>query len=302
MDGIVIVNKPENITSYDVIRRLKRIFNTKKIGHGGTLDPFATGVLVIAVNQGTKIIQYFLNSDKEYIAKLKMGEMTDTQDLTGKIVKKEDKAAIDKDRFIEVIQSFLGEQYQLPPMYSAKKKDGVKLYKLARKGMDIQRDKVKININKISLLEYSYPYAVIKVSCSRGTYIRALVNDIGLALGTYAHLVALQRTKSAAFDIKKASEIEELDKAEKDGRLSDYVISMNDALDFLPSVTVKSSAVKKVRNGVHINDEDIKGKNVEKGTIKILSEKGELLAIADYFKGDDKRPEGGYKYKRVFNQ
>jgi tRNA pseudouridine55 synthase len=304
MDGIVVVNKPANITSYDVVRRLKRIFNTKKIGHGGTLDPFATGVLVIAVNQGTKIIHYFINSDKEYIAKLKMGEMTDTHDLTGKVVKQEDKITVSQDRFILVMQSFLGDQDQLPPMYSAKKKDGVKLYEMARKGIEIQRDKAKINIKEIRLLEYSYPFAVIKVSCSKGTYIRALVNDMGLSLGTYAHLVALQRTISGPFDIKRASEIDELAKAKKEGRLSDYVISMNDALNFLPSVTIKNSAQIKVKNGVHINDEDLKptDKNIKKGIIKIVSEKGELLAIADYFKGNDKQEKGEYKYKRVFNQ
>jgi tRNA pseudouridine55 synthase len=306
MDGIVVVNKPADITSYDVIRRLKKVFDTKKIGHGGSLDPFATGVLVIAVNEATKIIRYFLDSDKEYIAKLKMGEMTDTHDLTGKVIKRKEGLAISRESFTSVLKEFIGGYRQLPPMYSAKKAGGVKLYKMARKGIEIERKRVSIHIEDIRLLEYSYPFAVVKVNCSKGTYIRVLANDIGLSLGTYAHLVELKRTASGPFDIKRAAEIDELALAKEEGRLDDYVIGLNDALGFMPAATVKDSAVKKVRHGISLKAGDLKsepdytGRELKDGHIKLVSENGALLAIADYPKDGDDRSKGEYKYKRVF--
>ncbi|MFC1855111.1 tRNA pseudouridine(55) synthase TruB [Thermodesulfobacteriota bacterium] len=302
MDGIVLLNKPAGITSYDVIRRLKKIFNTKKIGHGGTLDPFADGLLVIAINQGTKIISYFLDSDKGYIAKLKLGEKTDSYDLTGEIIESNKDFSLTKEAFIETLNEFKGKTLQTPPMHSAKKVNGQRLYKLARKGIEIERGKVEINITELDLVEYSLPYVTIKVACKKGTYIRSLANDIGDKLGSYAHLVELTRTKSGHFSIDDAYTLDELEAEKEDGKLSECLTSLNDALSFMPSVTVHSDSEKKVLHGVTLCDEDIKEKSVEDDiTIKLLSENGALLALAQYHKKKETDEDAStYKYKRVF--
>ncbi len=299
MDGIVIVNKPVGITSYDVIRKLKRVFNTKKIGHGGTLDPFATGVLIIAVNQGTKITRFFLNDDKAYIAKLKLGEMTDSFDLTGQIINQNSDKNVEKNELEGVVHGFLGKQEQIPPMHSAKKVGGVKLYKMARAGIEIERKPATVNITDIRLTEFSYPFAVVSVECSKGTYIRALANDIGLKLGSYAHLVELTRTKSGYFTLDKACTIEELEEAKESGNLADMMLSLNDALDFMPAVTVRENAVMKVRNGVKLSEDDIASSDPAawegSRAVKIISEDSILLAIAE--SGANKT----LKYLRGFN-
>ena len=291
MDGILIVNKPEGISSYGVIRRLKWIFDTKKIGHGGTLDPFASGVLVIAVNDGTKIIQYSLDSDKGYVAKLKLGEMTDSYDRTGKVVKSsEPPVSVTEDEFVHALNRFSGEIDQIPPMFSAKKVNGVKLYNMAREGLEVERKSVKIRIDEIALIDYSYPYATIKVTCSKGTYIRSLANDIGIALGTYAHLVELHRTKSGQYSIDDACTLEELESAKEAGTLKDRLISLNDALPFIPSSVVSDDAEKNIRHGVRITDDDIvlsgddpenTKMDVKPGILRLVSKAGRLLALAE---------------------
>jgi tRNA pseudouridine55 synthase len=302
MDGIIVVEKPVDMTSYDVIRRLKKIFDTKKIGHAGTLDPFASGVLIVALNQATKTIRYFAEGDKEYTATLKFGEMTDTYDLTGTVINTDDKK-VAEDKLLEVLKTFKGTQLQTPPMFSAKKINGVALYKMARKGLEVERKKATINISRIKLVSFSFPFATIKVRCSKGTYIRSLANDIGIKLGTYAHLTGLKRTKSYPFDLKSACGLDELTLSKEEGRLKDKVIGMNEALSFLPEVVVKDDALKKVSHGIYLQDDDVivgEGEDVlrakdESTVLRIVSKEGGLIAVASYLK-DEKE----YKYSRVF--
>ena len=308
MNGIVIIDKPVDMTSYDVIRSLKRIFDTKKIGHGGTLDPFASGLLVIAINDATKIIRYFLDGDKEYTAKLKFGEMTDSYDRMGKVISTSDAPAVSEDTLRGALNGFRGETMQTPPMFSAKKRDGVKLYELARQGIEVDRVPVKVVIKELELVDYSFPYAEIRVLCSKGTYIRSLANDIGIALGTYAHLTELRRTKSSQFDIGRAYRLDDLLAAKDDGRLNECMINMNDALSFIPAVTVDDDVKQKIRHGVQLSDEDVKRESGDKATVgmgggllKVIADDGELIALIRYADEDIIGEEARkYKYERVF--
>ncbi len=204
-NGFLLVDKPSGPTSHDVVDMTRRALRTRKVGHAGTLDPFASGLLLIAVGRMTKEISKFVGLDKEYLAKLKLGAKSDTMDRTGKIEQKEC-AAVSEEAFAAVLERFRGEIDQLPPMYSAKKIGGRKLYELAREGKEIERKPVRVTIHTLELLSYSWPYAELRVRVSSGTYIRALADDIGTALGCGAYLEELRRTKIGAFDVKDAAD------------------------------------------------------------------------------------------------
>ncbi len=211
--GFIIINKPKGITSHDVIKRLRGITNIKKIGHAGTLDPLATGVLVCAIGrEATKNISKFVKSDKEYIAKIKLGERSDTYDAEGKIEKVsfDEKPALSKIR--KVLKKFTGEIKQTPPVYSAKKIKGKKAYEFARGGEEIKLKPVRVKINKIDILEYKWPYLKIKTKVSSGTYIRSLANDVGRALGAGGYLADLKRTIVENFSIDDAIRLDSLNK------------------------------------------------------------------------------------------
>ncbi len=211
MTGFIIINKPEDWTSHDVVAKLRKITGIKKIGHAGTLDPFATGVLIVGVGRGaTKQLDKFLKQDKEYIATLHLGATSDTFDKTGEIRKRGDATVPSLKEIKQTLKIFKGKQKQLPPMYSAKKIGGKKLYELARAGKEVKRKKQKINIYKIKLLEYSWPILKIKVKCSSGTYIRTLGNDIGEKLDVGAYLDELQRTKIGKIKLKRVIDLEDI--------------------------------------------------------------------------------------------
>ena len=214
--GVVLIDKPSGITSFRVVSTIKRLFGTKKVGHAGTLDPMATGLLPILLNKATKIQDFLQNADKEYLAEFKLGIITDTEDITGKVVKTFSDFNISKEYLSEVLANFKGEILQTPPMYSAISKDGVRLYKLARKGLEIEREKRKVIINKLDLLDFSKAKSLVRilVNCSKGTYIRTLCADIGNTLGCGATLTSLRRTKTHSFCVEdsiKLCDIESLD-------------------------------------------------------------------------------------------
>jgi len=211
--GFLLVKKPKNITSHDVVDRLRKISGIKKIGHSGTLDPFATGLLILGIGKGaTKKLSRFLKADKEYIGLLKLGAVSDTFDKTGKILEKEKIKKPTKDEVKKVLESFLGEINQTPPLFSAQKIKGKPLYRLARKGIKIKPRAKKVKVNKIEILNYSFPYLKIKVKCSSGTYIRSLANDIGKTLGCGAYLEELKRTKIGSYSLEKAVELSKINK------------------------------------------------------------------------------------------
>ena len=211
--GFLLVKKPKNITSHDVVDRLRKISGIKKVGHSGTLDPFATGLLILGIGKrATKKLSRFLKADKEYIGLLKLGAVSDTFDDTGKILKKEKNKEPTKDEVKKALKSFLGEINQTPPLFSAQKIKGKPLYRLARKGIKIKPRAKKAKINKIEILNYSFPYLKIKVKCSSGTYIRSLANDIGKTIGCGAYLEELKRTKIGLYSLEKAVELSKINK------------------------------------------------------------------------------------------
>jgi len=208
-EGLLVINKPSGPTSHDIIDYLRKLTGIKKIGHAGTLDPFASGVLIVAIGRKyTKQISKFVKLDKKYIAKLHLGAESDTYDREGKIALVKNSIKPDIKKIKSVLKEFLGKQEQIPPMFSAKKYKGKKLYELARQGIEIKRKPVKINIYDLKLLDYSWPFLTIKVHCSSGTYIRSLAYDIGKKLGCGAYLEELERIAVGNFTIKKAIKID----------------------------------------------------------------------------------------------
>jgi tRNA pseudouridine(55) synthase len=210
---IININKPAGWTSFDVVKKVRGIIKEKKVGHAGTLDPFAEGVLVLGTGPDTKKLTDITTASKIYRAELTLGKATDTQDRDGKISAEAPVPELTRKIIDAVLASFVGTQEQIPPMYSAKKVNGQRLYKLARKNKTVERDPVTITIDQISLLDYTEPVITFEVTCSKGTYVRALGADIAAKLGTVGHLTALVRTSVGAYHIANATTIEELSKS-----------------------------------------------------------------------------------------
>ncbi len=209
--GFILINKKSGPTSHDVVDQLRKITGIKKIGHAGTLDPFASGLLIMAIGrESTRKIDQFSKKDKTYIADLFLGATTNTHDREGEIVISKNFEKPEKNKITEILETFVGEQDQIPPMFSAKKVGGKKLYDLARKGVEIERKPSRVNIKKINLIEYNFPKLKIEVECSSGTYIRSLAYDIGGKLGTGAYLEELKRTAIDKYSLDKALDIKDL--------------------------------------------------------------------------------------------
>ncbi|PLX20300.1 tRNA pseudouridine(55) synthase TruB [Candidatus Parcubacteria bacterium] len=207
--GFVLIDKNPGISSHGVVNALRNITGIKKIGHAGTLDPFASGLLILAIGrESTKQIDYFVKKDKKYIATLKLGASTDTYDREGIIKTSPQTKELETKQIKSCLAEFIGEQDQIPPMFSAKKINGQKLYNLARKGIEIERQPSRINIYDIGIKKFSWPYLEIEVSCSTGTYIRSLANDIGIKLGCGAYLEDLRRTAIGDYNIKNAQKVD----------------------------------------------------------------------------------------------
>ena len=209
--GILLVDKPQGITSHDVVAKMRRVFKVKKVGHAGTLDPMATGLLIILIGKATKASQYLMSVDKEYVGTIKLGEVTDSQDADGEIVTTKPVPELVESDVIAQMQAFMGDQYQTPPMFSAKKINGQKLYNLARKGKEVAREPRVIHISRFELTQFELPEVSFIVRSSKGAYIRTLAHDLGDRLGCGGHLSALRRTAAGEFRIEGASTIETLE-------------------------------------------------------------------------------------------
>lgn len=207
MQGLLLINKPEGLTSFGVVAKIKWLLHIKRVGHTGTLDPMATGVLPVLVGRSTVLCSHLLDADKEYIADVKLGITTDTLDKTGRVLS-ETEVDVSLEELQSVLKGFLGKQNQVPPMYSALKKDGVRLYDLAREGKEVEREPREIEIFELELLEFNGDEFKIRVLCSKGTYIRSLAEDIGKKLGTGAMLTALKRTKTAGFKLNECVDLD----------------------------------------------------------------------------------------------
>ena len=254
MNGILIVDKPEGFTSHDVVGKLRKILRIKSIGHTGTLDPFATGVIVVLVGKATRLAQFLDKSEKEYLATIRFGFETDTGDRTGspKLEVQNPKSDIQIAEIERTLATFRGETWQTPPMYSAKKIDGKKLYELARQGKEIERKPVKITVSKLEIVELRRPTneLQIRVAVSAGTYIRVLAEDIGRELGTGAHLTELRRTRAGAFDLSEAVTLQVIENLAGENQLEKVLISPNTALGHLPAVILDETAVNKTTRGM----------------------------------------------------
>lgn len=205
MDTVINLDKPKGITSHDAVMRVKRLMKTRRVGHAGTLDPMATGVLVICVGEATKFVSMITDMDKQYLAVMKLGQRTDTYDAEGAVTAEAGYGRITREAALEVIGRYLGRTMQMPPMYSAIKQNGTPLYELARQGIEVQRPRREIVITELELTSFEPPYIGLSVTCGKGTYIRSLIDDIGEALGCHAHMTELRRTRVGSFKIEASA-------------------------------------------------------------------------------------------------
>ena len=246
MDVVINFNKPRDISSQQAVLKVKQLFHAKKAGHAGTLDPIATGVLITCLNQATKVSRFLSDLDKEYIVGIKLGERTDTGDLTGRILEKKNSLMLEETDIYNLLKNFVGQIKQIPPMYSAIKIQGQPLYKLARMGIEIQRPDRLIEIYGIDLICFDQPYLDLKISCSKGTYIRTLCDDIGKALHVGAHMISLKRTKVGNFRIEDSASLGEL----KHGK--NAVCAMDSAISHLKEIILDEESYQKAKNGMPV--------------------------------------------------
>lgn len=274
-DLVINLNKPEGMTSQQAVTKVKHIFTARKAGHTGTLDPIATGILLVCLNEATKITRFLTDADKEYIAMMKLGERTDTLDSEGKIIYKapySSVSSVDTHLIETVMGRFRGYIEQIPPMYSAIKVSGEPLYKLARKGIEVERQKRSVNIYKLDMAGLSLPFLEIRVSCSKGTYIRTLCDDIGTALGTGAHIVALKRIKIGAFTLEDSASFDELPLKQKS------VCSIDASLSHFKDIILSNSDFNKALNGAQITLENLHELPAN-SYLKLKNPAGKLFAI-----------------------
>lgn len=280
MDGIVNVNKPLGITSHDVVYRLRRLLGIKKIGHTGTLDPDASGVLPMCVGKGTKLAEMLTATDKQYLAELTLGAFTDTQDASGEVLDRFE-VNVTEGEIREKIAGFVGEISQIPPMFSAIKVNGKKLYELAREGKTIEREARTVTIQNIEVqkIDLTKKTVTMLVDCSKGTYIRTLCNDIGAALGCGGYMSALTRTKTGRFCIEESFALEQIEEMLQNGDHS-FMVPVAEALPEYRRITLAEKNAKKVRNGIKISVEGL----IEGETYRIFDESGEFLILAQQTK------------------
>ena len=252
VNGIILLDKAKGESSNYALQRIKRLFHAKKAGHTGSLDPLATGVLPLCLGEATKISQFLLDSDKRYMAKVKLGERTDSGDSEGVVIDVQRRIDVDYDALVQTLTKFKGEIKQLPPMYSALKHHGVPLYKLARKGISIKRKVRAVTIHKIGLMNFDNNIAEIDVTCSKGTYIRTLADDLGQELGCGAHVIELRRLQAGVFSIDQCRGSNELEKIKESFGLSGLdkvIVPMERAVEKLPEVVLASETARDIRNG-----------------------------------------------------
>lgn len=274
MNGIILVDKPCGWTSHDVVGKLRGILRERRIGHSGTLDPMATGLLVVFAGRATRAVEFAEADSKEYIAGLRLGVSTDTQDTTGNVLNTCE-ALPSKDELIAATNGFLGEISQIPPMYSAIKMNGKKLYELARRGEIVERSPRKVTISRLELVGEDKCDYILDIHCSKGTYIRTLCSDIGDKLGCGGCMSSLRRVKAGVFSITQAYTMEQIQAAADSGGLDGIIIPVDTLFTDKPNLTVNEFEEKKLRNG-----NTIKTKSAD-GTYRVYSESGEFLLLAE---------------------
>lgn len=280
LNGIICVNKPEGFTSFDVIAKLRGILKMKKLGHSGTLDPMATGVLPVFTGSATKAISILPDTDKSYLAGFKLGIVTDTEDITGKILK-ECPFSVRKEEIEKTAEAFRGNITQIPPMYSAVSVGGKRLYDLARKGIEIDRPSREITVSEFNISEFNEETGEghIDITCSKGTYVRTLINDMGQKLGCGAVMTSLVRTKANGFSLDDCFMLEEIEKLRDENRLDSAIKSTEKLFLALPSLTLNSKKTQMYKNGVKLRLNELEGFD-GKEQYRIYSAENIFLGIA----------------------
>lgn len=289
MNGVLNVFKPKGMTSFDVVRQVKKVCNTSKVGHTGTLDPEATGVLPICIGKATKLIDYIMDSQKVYEVEFKLGIKTTTYDLEGEILEEKSTNHLKENEILNTINSFIGECSQVPPMYSALKQNGVRLYELARKGIEVERPGRDIIIYKIENIIINNPIISMKVTCSKGTYIRSLCYDIGERLGVFATMTSLNRSKTSVFCQENSINIKDLNKE----NLGKYLISIEKTLSAYDTIEVEKRYTKLLINGVKIGDKRLTKDEVIEGKLYRVYDSDKV------FIGLGKQDKSGFKIEKL---
>lgn len=284
INGVINVYKEPGYTSHDVVARLRGILKQKKIGHMGTLDPNAVGVLPVCLGKATKLCDLLSEKDKTYKATLLLGKTTDTQDTTGEVLKEADKEsleAITEEKVIETIESYIGDYDQIPPMYSAIKINGQKLYNLARRGEEIQRPARHCKILNITIEKMDLPRVEMDVTCSKGTYIRTLCHDIGNDLGVGGCMEKLTRTKVERFSIDDSVSLEQIEELRDSGKLNEYVTPVDEILDMYSKCIVSNDAEKLVYNGNIFTTRNtyLRMNNVDGQTVRVYTQDGKFVGL-----------------------
>jgi tRNA pseudouridine55 synthase len=286
LDGVLVVNKPGGVTSSDVVLSVKRLLGARKVGHVGTLDPMATGVLPLCINQATKLAAFFTACEKEYIATLRLGIETDTQDGEGRIVSQTDQIPQDLQSIEHAFHAFRGTVLQTPPMYSAIKHNGVPLYRIARSGGWVVREPREITISHLEILSVALPCVTFQVQCSHGTYVRTLCTDIGKQLGCGAHLVELQRIRNGTFHLHNAIDMDALHASAGQQALIQHIIPLRRALAGVKEVAVDHAVIKKILHGAPVCGADLGGcalPSIQHGqNVKIMAGDEHLIAVVEF--------------------
>ena len=294
IDGIINVKKPSGVTSMDLVRRVKRVCGQKRVGHGGTLDPLASGVIPICIGQATRMMEYLLHSRKQYQAVIKLGIETDTYDSDGEIVVRQDASEVTLEDIHSAVSDFKGNIQQTPPMYSAIKKDGKRLYDLARSGLQIKREGRDVEIHRIVIKCWSSTNLSIEVECGKGFYVRSLAHDIGQILGVGGHISKLERTRVGVFSVDKAIPIDEVVERFEDGAWTDIVHPMDTAVLQLPAIVVDLSAVQMLRHGQRVASGTVATTSTSE-LHRVYSIDGSFVALANF-----KSAEGIWQPHKVF--
>lgn len=276
VSGVLVVDKPVGLTSHDVVQIIRRGTGIRRAGHTGTLDPRASGVLVILIGPAVRLSEYVSASDKRYQATIHLGSTTDTFDADGRITASFPIEDIDEDKFNEILQQFVGEMEQVPPPYSAVKVKGRKAYEMAREGEEVDLAPRIINVYSLEVLEWAPPEAVVDVYCSSGTYVRSLANDLGKALGSGAHLMGLRRTKSGRFTLRDAVPLRRLQEAFDAGNWYRFLIPAAEALADWPMVELDADQVELIRHGHRVPAEP-----GQTGWVRGVSQQGDLVGLLE---------------------
>lgn len=272
MNGIILIDKPQDWTSHDVVAKLRGILHERRIGHSGTLDPLATGLLVVFVGRATRAVEFAEADSKEYIAGLRLGLSTDTQDISGNVIA-ECSDLPDEGAVRRAVNSFIGDIEQIPPMYSAIKIGGKKLYELARKGQSVERAPRKITVSSIEIIGREGGDYLLKIACSKGTYVRTLCNDIGASLGCGACMSSLRRISAGAFSVESAHSIDEVENAANEGQLVDITLPVDTLFSALPELKVPESTANRLKTGIIIKI------SAADGDYRVYSDSGEFLLV-----------------------